>query len=469
MANGRNRNRFGSNPGRTSLKPVLLAAAAGYFLQKNLQATLLPWGPAIAQVPPRVPSTGNWHAPVDPTNDSLRFRHGRTYKIFAKDGTSIRGAETILVHPIDQSVYVMTENAALIQLSNLPNAQQERELLEAKNYNYYADTIVVQADLGPGRPLGGSFTPDGKTLYIADSALGLTRLQDYTNPHSRVEVVASQVPVLNENGEQYMSPILYANSVAIGPKTGNVYFTDATDIPPIRTLQQVGEESSRWDILYPSKMDLARGKPAGRLLEYNPTTGQVRVLQHAIQFANGVGIDTDEQFLVVSETFGTNMLKFNLNADDGLLKPSQYLQPQVLIPNHELVGYMDNVSCGVNDSLQTICYCAIWADFAGPHKLIRRLPNQFLQVLVRTLLLVAPRSWVPTVVPTFTGVVIVDPSQPYQEGQKNYSVLQDPSGEDLVSLTGATVSPDHSKLYLGSLVNDYVGVYLLKEAEGKAS
>jgi sugar lactone lactonase YvrE len=463
------RNRVGgSSPPRTSLRPVVLAAAVAYLLQKHFNHLLLPWGPAVSQIPPRMPHKGDhWHAPIDRTNDSLRFHHGRTYKIFDAnaDSSVIHGPETVLVHPIDQSVYVMTDNGQLVQLSNLPNPKQEQELLKTKNYDYKADTIIVQADLGPGRPLGGSFTPNGKTLYMADAALGLTRLQAFKNPKSRVELVASQVPVLNENGEQHVSPILYANAVAIGPKTGRVYFSDSSDIPPDRLLQ-AGKKSSRkyrWDTMYASKMELSRGKPSGRLCEYNPKTGQVRVLQDQIHFCNGIGIDKDEQFLVVSETFGTNVLKFNLNADDGLLKPSQYLEPTVLVPSHEFTGYIDNLHCGFDDSQKkTMCYGAILTGHVKMHKLWAKLPAAASQAL-RTFLLMVPRTWAPKVVPTYTGVLVVDPSQPYDAEKKNFYYIQDPSGEDVVLVAGVTVSPDHSKLYLGSLTNDHVGVYLLKD------
>jgi hypothetical protein len=41
----------------------------------------------------------------------------------------------------------------------------------------------------------------------------------------------------------------------------------------------------------------------------------------------------------------------------------------------------------------------------------------------------------------------------------NLTVIQDPTGQDIGMLTGVTVHDN--KLYLGSLRNDYIGVYSL--------
>ena len=53
-----------------------------------------------------------------------------------------------------------------------------------------------------------------------------------------------------------------------------------------------------------------------------------------------------------------------------------------------------------------------------------------------------------------TGVVEIDP------GNGQTRLLQDPHGEDIGMLTGVTLWDE--KLYLGSLHNDYIGVYDLQ-------
>ena len=111
-------------------------------------------------------------------------------------------------------MYTLSEEGFLVGLSNF-----QEEKADGGTSNLMADTRIV-SNLGPGRPLGGKF--DSKnTLYLADAHLGLTRLQNPGSGASKVELVASEVM---DNGT--MTQILYANDVAIGPKSGFVYFTD---------------------------------------------------------------------------------------------------------------------------------------------------------------------------------------------------------------------------------------------------
>ena len=121
----------------------------------------------------------------------------------------MKGPESV-VFGNDGTMYVMNEEGFLVCLSGF----QEKN----DGVTIAAKTKII-ANLGPGRPLGGSFSPDG-ALYVADAHLGLTRLSNLTDD-SKVELVASRV---FDQGK--WSQIAYANDVAVGPKTGNVYFTD---------------------------------------------------------------------------------------------------------------------------------------------------------------------------------------------------------------------------------------------------
>ena len=71
----------------------------------------------------------------------------------------------------------------------------------------------------------------------------------------------------------------------------------ATDIPPFRQ-----EEDQLWDVLYSYKLDFLRGKRTGRLLRYNPKSDKVDVLVSDLWFANGIAVDKEETFIMISET-----------------------------------------------------------------------------------------------------------------------------------------------------------------------
>jgi sugar lactone lactonase YvrE len=45
---------------------------------------------------------------------------------------------------------------------------------------------------------------------------------------------------------------------------------------------------------------------------YDPVTDEVSVLVRNLWFANGVGVDKDETYVVVAETFRLSLLKYHL-------------------------------------------------------------------------------------------------------------------------------------------------------------
>lgn len=125
----------------------------------------------------------------------------------------MKGPESVLFDE-KGTMYVMTEDAKLLSLT---------VIIDIGTVNSVATStakVTEVMNLGNGRPLGGKFAKDG-TLYIADTLLGLTRVRFGKGKQPMVEIVASRVKI----NEQW-SPICYANDVDIGPKTGNVYFTD---------------------------------------------------------------------------------------------------------------------------------------------------------------------------------------------------------------------------------------------------
>jgi sugar lactone lactonase YvrE len=245
------------------------------------------------------------------------------------------------------------------------------------------------------------------------------------------------------NGTQHHSRLWYADDVVIGPKSGNVYFTDATDIPSdrIRTTKR-GDNPHHWDTLYASQVDLIRGQKTGRVIEYNPSTDTTRVLVDGLSFANGIAVDKDETYLIVSQTFGPRLSKYHLKGDQaGSLET-------VLEPD-QLTGYPDGADCAWDG--KTKCYAAIPSAFSPIHALYNKIPDPFDRVL-RAMLMLLPR-WLAPPVQKYGGVVEVDIST------KEYRYIQDPTGCDVKMITGVTGYKD--KLYLGSLENNYIAVYNL--------
>ena len=137
----------------------------------------------------------------------------------------LKGHETIVFDSKNQ-MYAITESSKVIQIKNYKKKDK------TDPYKAMANTKTV-ADLGNGRPLGGAFDKKGN-LYVADAVLGLIRVPVLSSKSRKsertgeilssdtVEILATNVTLKDGS----ISPILFADDVVIGPKTGFVYFTD---------------------------------------------------------------------------------------------------------------------------------------------------------------------------------------------------------------------------------------------------
>jgi len=369
------------------------------------------------------------YAEIDYSNDSLQAKHGKLTKIVERleEGQEplLKGPETAIVGPKGE-IYAFCRGAKMVLLSNLQPTDDP--------YTKTAKATIA-ADLGNGAPLGGKFTPDGNTLYVADALLGLTRIRDFHNyPDSKVELVANKVW---DNG--VLTPLLFTDDVAIGPKTGKVYFSDATEIPPDRLIQE-----RDWDVLYASKIDFVRGKRTGRLLQYDPETEEVTVLARDLHFANGVAVDKDETYVLQSQTFSMRLSKYHLAGP----KQGNF---ETIIDANQFTGYTDGADCSWETSGASAgkCYVAVPSPVPPAMKILQALPHPIDQFL-RGLLMMLPKSLAPKPV-DYGCVMEVD----METGA--IRALQDPDATDMNFLTGVTAHGN--KLFLGSLHEDVVGIY----------
>lgn len=225
-------------------------------------------------------------------------------RVKERDEPLLKGAETVFFDA-EGTMYTATDDGNIISLTDF---QEEEE----------AGRTTAQANLlahVPGRALGAQFDTDG-TLYMADAALGLTRLRDISSASSKLEILATHV----EDDKGQRSRIQFADDLMIGPKTGKIYFTDASAIPPNREYHHK-TKSMTYDVMYASKVDSMYG-PSGRLLEYDPHTGQVAILAENLWFANGISVDPDETYLIFDESFSLRIGKYYLEDTEDHQKGS---------------------------------------------------------------------------------------------------------------------------------------------------
>uniref|UniRef100_A0A0E0IIM1 Strictosidine synthase conserved region domain-containing protein n=1 Tax=Oryza nivara TaxID=4536 RepID=A0A0E0IIM1_ORYNI len=150
-----------------------------------------------------------------------------------------------------------------------------------------------------GRPLGVQFDRRTGEMYIADAYLGLMRVG---RRGGMAEVVAAEAGGVALN---------FVNGVDVDQATGD----------SVKLINP--------DYL----LVVLSGDATGRLLRYEPRTGNVTVLESGLAFPNGVAVSADGTHLVVAETASCRLLRH-------WLRGSNAGATEVLA---DLPGYPDNV------------------------------------------------------------------------------------------------------------------------------
>lgn len=237
-----------------------------------------------------------WDAPadaglVDPFEPNDRLRSARLIDIAPHEGP-----EDVAGGP-DGLIYTGTSDGKIIRLwSN-------------------GGGLEVFAEVG-GRPLGLDFDADGN-LLVANATIGLQRV----SPGGEVSLLSDRV-----NGERFF----YADDVAVAAD-GRIYFSDATS--RFNPAEFAGTANA-------ARLDVIEHGGRGRVLRYDPASGGTVVVLDGLNFANGVAISDDQQFLVIAETGSYRLLRYWLEGPEAGTT-------EVMIDN--LPGMPDNVNNGLND------------------------------------------------------------------------------------------------------------------------
>lgn len=199
-----------------------------------------------------------------------------------------------------------------------------------------------------GRPLGIALDAQ-QNLWVANAYLGLQKVTQ--NGEVTVELdTADGVP------------IRYADDLVVVPN-GKVYFSDAST--------KFSAEASN-STLDASLLAILEHSGDGRVIEFNPSNGEAKVIMKGLTFSNGVTASADGQYILVAETGSYKIWKYWLK---GPLAGNS----EVIIDN--LPGFPDNVHRG-QDGRYWIGLTTIRADVlddlsAKPfmRKVVQRLPS----------------------------------------------------------------------------------------------
>ncbi len=231
-----------------------------------------------------------WNAPKNPGYVGVYAPNEATAKIDRVKLGAFSGPEDAAFGP-DGQLYITSHEGSIIQ------------------YDPVSGDVVEFAKTG-GRPLGLEFGKDG-TLYVADAYLGLLKIS-----------AAGKVTVL-ANKTKSGTPIRYADDVDIADD-GSVYFTDAST--------RFGAEPSG-GTLPASFLDLMEHSASGRVLRYDPVTGEATIILDGLSFANGIALTASGQHYLVVETGTYSIKKVDLSGAS---------EPQTIVENFP--GFPDNIN-----------------------------------------------------------------------------------------------------------------------------
>ncbi|MCP4668262.1 MAG: SMP-30/gluconolactonase/LRE family protein [Deltaproteobacteria bacterium] len=255
-----------------------------------------------------------------------------------------------------------------------------------------------------GRPLGIDFDGRGN-LIVADAFRGLLSIA----PDGVITELATSADGI---------PIRYADDVDVAAD-GKIYFSDAS------TKFYAQKCGGTYEA---SLLDIMEHGGHGRLLVYDPATGKTKTLLEGLNFANGVAISHDQNYVLVNET-GTYRVTRYWIAGPNKGKSETFID--------KLPAFPDNISTGLEGRF--------WVALVSPRNpLLDNISGKpFLRKMVQRL----PKFMRPKALP-YGHIIAID-----GEG-KVIEDLQDPGGAYPIN-TSVTETRDY--LYIGSLVTPVLG------------
>lgn len=329
-----------------------------------------------------------WPVPIDPVAWQAPADRGLTDPYLpnrllqAATGTDLgphEGPEDATLGP-DNAVYATTLDGVILRISG--------------------ESVEEFARVG-GRPLGIEADADG-SLVVANAFIGL----------QRVAIDGTVTTLFGGKNDP-----VFANNLAIAPN-GVIYFTEAS-----RKFGALAFGDTMEATLY----DVMEHGGHGRVIEYDPATGQSRTLLGGLAYANGIAISETGDFLLIVEMNEYRIIKYWL---EGPNKGST----EVVIDN--LPGFGDNLKTGLNGRF--------WLGFAAPRKAIvdRLADKPFLRKAVMRLpKMLRPAAELSSHVIAFDsdGVVLMNMQDPEARYPTLTGVLETRDYLYLTTLYGSTL------------------------------
>lgn len=328
-----------------------------------------------------------WPVPVEPVAWEAPQDRGLTGP-FAVNET-LAGADAIdlgdyegpedVAAGADGALYATTSSGTILRLE--PGSRQISEFAQTG-----------------GRPLGIEALSDG-SFVVANAYVGIQRVSAHGNVSDLLTTI---------NGE----PLAYPDDLAVS-SDGIIYLSDAST--------KFGAHA--WHGNYDaSLLDILEHGGHGRVIAFDPRSGEATIILDGLDFANGVAIDPHDRYLLIAETGSYRILRYWLQGPEAG-------SVEVIVDN--LPGFPDNINSGHDGRY--------WVGLVAPrNRLLDDLSDDpFLRKVVQRL----PAFLRPSAVPSSHVVAISGDGEVL-------SSLQDP-GARYPTMTGVCETAD--RLYLTRL------------------
>ena len=250
-----------------------------------------------------------------------------------------------------------------------------------------------------GRPLGLKF--DGKgNLIIADAAKGLLAM----NPNGDIKTLVTDYQGVR---------MKFVDDLAIA-SDGKIYFSDA---------------SARYGYGH-DLMEVFERRPSGRLFVYDPENGRLSLLLDNLYFANGVALSAAEDFVLVNETYEHRVMRYWLRG------PKQGTA-DVFVDN--MPAYLDNITNAADGGFWLAGVAARTDDLDA------LVSQPFMRKVIWRLMQLTGAN--PAAMHSYAIKL--------SNGGDVQASLEDDSGH--IYMMTSVIEHDGA-LYLGSLINDKIGV-----------
>ncbi|KAK3103508.1 hypothetical protein FSP39_019724, partial [Pinctada imbricata] len=199
-----------------------------------------------------------------------------------------------------------------------------------------------------GRPKGMKMNPldPNNSLVFIDSYSGLQEVNVHTG---EIKTHISKNEGVNN------VPFYFLNALDI-TRDGKIYFTDSS--------LKWDRRNYRYEVIEVNKQ--------GRLMTYDLTTGESKLLLDKLFLANGIALSQDESMLVVAEMSACRIRRYYLKGDKAG-------QTDILIEN--LPGYPDNIKLNSKGhfyvGMGSVRYYGVskigpFLDLVGPYPAVKR-------------------------------------------------------------------------------------------------